>query len=459
MEKTAIIILAAGAGTRMGSNQSKVLFKTRENTLISHVLETAFSFNPEICTIVLGYEKDAVKNHINNKKFNNKFKKLNFVTQEKQLGTGHAVKCALSTLKNFNGSIIILCGDVPLIKKESLLNLVNKHNQEKATISILTLLANENHYGRIIRDSKNHISAIREFKDCNTEEKNILETNSGVYCVDSAFLNPAVNDLDSDNSQKEFYLTDIVERAYKEGQTITANSVQKSIEVQGVNTHADLTRIKKHQLQNEISNLQKKGVVFLDPENVFFDKEVSFSKGVQVGLGVQILGQSVIGENVIFEGHTLVKNSSIGSNTTVKLSSRIDNSKIGKNCSVGPFANIRPESKIADDVKIGNFVEIKKSNLANGVKAGHLSYLGDATVGENTNIGAGTITCNYDGKNKHQTKIGSNCFIGSDTTLVAPLELGNNSYIGAGSSIRSNVEEKSLALTKGKLVIKKNWSK
>ena len=366
---------------------------------------------------------------------------------------------AIPELKNFKGKIIILYGDVPLIQKETLENLVNFHEEEKNTISILSLSDGDNHYGRIVRNENQQVIKITEFKDCSAKERCISETNSGIYVVDSAFLIPAIDKLENNNAQKEYYLTDIVEQAALEGQSVDALCTDSVTEVQGVNTPADLLKVNSYLSQLKIKELITKGVEFILPETSYLEPGVKVAKGAKIGPNSQLLGETVIEEGVTVEGTNYLKDCKIGANTIIKLGCRIESSEIGNNCQIGPFANLRPESQIGSDCKIGNFVETKKVELADGVKAGHLSYLGDTKISNNTNIGAGTITCNYDGKNKHQTEIGADVFIGSNTALVAPIKIADGATIGAGSTISKNVDRETLALTRAELKIKNNWSR
>ena len=433
MDNTAIIVLAAGLGSRMGQSIPKVLARTASGSLINHVLATACTLNPEHCIVVIGHQGESVQAEIESA--NHEFNNLSFAWQKEQLGTGHAVSMATPELKNFKGTVVILYGDVPLIQTKTLENLIAFHEEEKNTVSVLSLNDGNNHYGRIVRDENNQVKKIVEFKDCTAREKNISETNSGIYVVDSAFLIPAVDKLDNNNAQKEYYLTDIVEQAATEGQSLDALCINQAQEVQGVNTPSDLAKVNSYLSQLKIEALISEGVEFVLPESSYVDPTVEIAKGAKIGPNSQILGDTVIEEGVVLEGTNYLKNCEVGANTFIKLGCRIENSEIGNNCQIGPFANLRPESQIGSDCKIGNFVETKKVELADGVKAGHLSYLGDTRISNNTNIGAGTITCNYDGKNKHQTEIGADVFIGSNTALVAPIKIADGATIGAGSTI------------------------
>lgn len=454
MEKLAVIILAAGKGTRMGGETPKVLAKTLHGTLIDSVLNTAKKLNPEELLVVTGFKAEFVRESLKS------CTKIKFANQTEQLGTGHAAKIALDELKGFQGKILILYGDVPLITLETLKSMISQHDLKKSTVSVITFIpANSNHrYGRIIK-SEDKFVAIREHADCSPEELAVKECNSGIYLVDSSFLFPAVADLKNQNKQKEYYLTDIIERATEEGQNVETYLVEDYVEVLGVNTHAELNQINIEIRKRKVSELMAAGVIFENPTSCVIDPEVEIESGVVVGSNATIKGNTKIAKEVIIEGTCHIINSQIAEGSHIKLASRIENSVIGKNCSVGPCAHIRPETVMGNDVKIGNFVETKKATLANGVKASHLSYLGDCEIGEDTNIGAGTITCNYDGKNKFQTIIGKNVFVGSNSSLVAPIKINDNALIGAGSVITKDIKSNSLALTRATLIEKENYKK
>lgn len=448
-ENLAIIVLAAGKGTRMQQDIAKVLTSTCKYPLICHVLETAAGLSPEKCVVVTGYHEQAVKDCIlNHQDKLYKFQKLSFVNQSEQLGTGHAALMAMPELKDFQGTVLILYGDTPLVKIETLKEFLKFHQEEKNTVSVLGLEDNNNAYGRLIKNLEGKLTKITELKDCSSREKQTKETNSGIYAVDSAFLGSALKNLENKNAQSEYYLTDIIEQAFKENQNVSALIIQDANQVQGVNTKNDLTLINQEIYRRKIQELISQGVNFLLPETCVIAPEAKIEADAEIGINTTILGNSKIERGVKIEGNAFIINSEIQSDTLIKFSSRIENSVIGKNCQIGPFAHLRPESKLGDNVKIGNFVESKKSVFHSGAKASHLSYIGDAEVGKNVNIGAGTITCNYDGKNKHKTNIQEEAFIGSNTALVAPVNIGKNALIGAGSVITKDVPENHLGLSR-----------
>jgi bifunctional UDP-N-acetylglucosamine pyrophosphorylase/glucosamine-1-phosphate N-acetyltransferase len=458
-EKLAIVILAAGKGTRMRQSIAKVLAKTSEKRLIEHVLDQAAALQADKTIIVTGHQSAEVSEVVNSYS-KNLILETTCCLQEQQRGTGDAVKAALPALSGFKGAILVLYGDVPLVRNTTLKELLQIHQNQKSTVTLLTIKGYlENSYGRIIRNNKFEVEEIIEFKDCSQEQKCIDETNSGIMLIDSAFLEPALNKIEPNNSQGEYYLTDLVALAVKEGQRVSASITFDRVETQGVNTIADLEIINQELLKRRILELQTNGVVFENQASVFIDSQVKIGSGTRIGPSVSIFGSSEIGENVRIDGCAYIKNSKIGAASELKIGVRIEDSEIDQHCSIGPFAHLRPESKLAENVKIGNFVEIKKSSIGTDSKVSHLSYIGDAELEDHVNIGAGTITCNYDGKKKSKTIIRSGAFTGSNSSLVAPLEIGKNAYIGAGSVITKNVEENDLALTRAALTIKKGWGK
>lgn len=461
MQPLAIIVLAAGLGKRMGQDLPKVTSRTHEKTLIEHVIKTASTLNPEKVVIVTGYKREVVEGTLTESRdFSYLKDRTTFCFQEEQRGTGHAVQCALPALDGFNGAVIILYGDVPLLKEETLKDLATRHHQQKATLSLISLKGDYNNkYGRIIRGADLHVKKIVEFKDCSPEELLIDETNSGIYVVDSAFLRPAVKSLNNENAQNEYYLTDIVEKSVNEGQTIHVVPCFDAMEVQGVNTREDLALINRELGRRRISDFMQQGVVFTDSASVFIGPEVTIAAGAEIGPQVQLLGSTAIGKNVKIEGCAYLLDSKVAAHVTVKFGVRAEGAVIGEEAMVGPFAHLRPGAELHAEVKVGNFVEIKKALLKKGAKASHLTYLGDCEVGEDANIGAGTITCNYDGYRKFKTEIGAGAFIGSNTSLVAPVKIGAGAIVGAGSAITKDVTADDLALTRAEQRVVKGWAK
>ena len=455
------IILAAGKGTRMKSPLPKVVVSTIEKPMLVHVLDTLTQQPPSGISVVTGFKKEVVESVAQEWKTqcSNEIP-MRFCVQEEQLGTGHAVGCAKNSLSSFNGPVMVLYGDVPLISGETLKEILKIHESKKSTVTILSAFTNEpGKLGRIVRDEKGIFKAIVEAKDCSPEQLAIKEINSGIMVIESSFLWPALEKINTDNAQNELYLTDIASIAVEEGQTVEVKATQNFAEVTGVNSRYDLAFANRHLRNQKIQSLFNEGVLFESPETFFYEGEITIGEGSRIGPNVTLIGPVSIGPNTILEGTAFIKNSTICADTTIKFSTRIEDSTIGASCAIGPFAHLRPNSKLESGVKVGNFVETKKAQLKEGVSAGHLSYLGDCTIGENTNIGAGTITCNYDGKNKHLTTIGKNVFVGSNSSLIAPLEIADNATIGAGSSISKGVKEGSLVLTRAPLKEKENYKR
>ena len=461
MQALSIIILAAGKGTRMGTDEPKVLARTCANqTLLEHVVTTASALNPKEIIVVIGHQAEKVSELI--KKLQNAHQQINFkiALQEQQLGTGHAVKCGCALLDSKCKDVLILCGDVPLVKISSLQRLIQDYSSAQAAIGISTMwIENSSGYGRILRNSIGKVTAIVEKKDCTVAQLTIPEGNAAIYCADKTFLVDALSKIKNENSQKEYYLTDIIGLAVNDQQTVSATIFDDYNEVQGVNTQADLASVNRKIISETITTLCQQGVRFADPDSCFIEPTVSIQKSAEIGPNVQILGNSTVAAGVVIEGNAVIKNSSIGPAALIKNFVVIEDAVLEANCQIGPFAHLRSGSKIGDSARIGNFVETKNAALATGVKASHLSYLGDCTIGSNTNIGAGTIFANYDGVNKHHTVVGPNSFIGSNSTLIAPLQIGQAATVGAGSVIRKDVEAESLTLTKGELITKTKWAR
>ncbi|MFM1847479.1 MAG: glucosamine-phosphate N-acetyltransferase and N-acetylglucosamine-phosphate uridylyltransferase, partial [Pseudomonadota bacterium] len=392
-EPLAVIILAAGLGKRMGLDTPKVLVSTRKMPLLHHVLHTVRSLHPSRIVVVTGHKREMV--HSNVERDFGVDTGIVFAHQPEQRGTGDAVRCALPALEGFTGTVVILYGDSPLVSADTIRSLLKSRHDTQATLALISITADPSvPYGRLLRDrASGLILGIREAKDCSSEERLITEMNSGVYAVDSAFLAPAVTELKNDNVQKEFYLTDIVERAVREGQRVEAILAANSRELHGVNTLGELAMINGVLHEQKIKSLIDSGVNIEDPETVYIDEGVAVAPGARIGPNVQLRGATSIGTNVVIEGSALIKNCTVGAEATIKFSVAAEDASIGAHASVGPFAHLRGGTVLGDHVKIGNFVETKKAVLADGAKASHLTYLGDCTVGADTNIGAGTITC------------------------------------------------------------------
>ena len=444
-----VIILAAGKGTRMKSAKPKVLQSLAGKPLLGHVLDTCSSLDIDKTIVVYGFGGDQVQTAMAHYP-------LTWVEQTEQLGTGHAVKVTLDELPK-EGKSLILYGDVPLVSAETLKLLQSANVQG---MSMLTLrVDNPFGLGRIKRDEQGHILAIVEQKDATSEEQAIQEINSGIYCVDNALLHNYLPNLSNDNAQQEYYLTDIVKMAVADGIEIAAIEPAKDFEIEGVNDRQQLASLERRWQAHLVEALQVEGVQFADPARVDIRGQLSVGQDVFIDVGVVLEGNCQLGRNVTIEAGCIIKDSTIGDHTHVKPYCVIDSAELGSNVSVGPFAHLRPQSQLGDDSKVGNFVETKKTKLGRGSKINHLSYIGDASVGEQVNIGAGTITCNYDGVNKHQTIIGDHAFIGSNSSLVAPVTIGKTATVGAGSVITKDVADNALAVARGKQVQKADWER
>jgi bifunctional UDP-N-acetylglucosamine pyrophosphorylase/glucosamine-1-phosphate N-acetyltransferase len=459
MEDIFCVILAAGLGKRLGGDNPKAITVTRDGALIDLVLSSLQCLNPKKTVIVTGHKRELIEQHVSKSKAAEGHN-IEFAFQSEQLGTGHAARCALPNLAGCRGIVVLTYADHPLFTTSTLEHFLSYHSHKKATLSMISFSAPPpNGYGRIIRGSKHEVLGITEAKDCNPEELLISEVNSGVYAVDSAFLKPALESLTNDNAQKEFYLTDIVAKAAKEGQTVCAFPLGDAREAAGINDKADLAFVNSILAARHIRKLESAGVIFEDPASCSIDSSVSIQAGSRIGPNVQLRGTTSIAEDVVIEGSSLIIDSKLARGSVVKLGCRVEGATIGAETSVGPFAHVRPGTQLGSHVRIGNFVETKNATLKDGAKASHLTYLGDCTVGTDTNIGAGTITCNYDGYSKHKTTIGSDVFIGSNSCLVAPIEIGDGALIAAGSAITKNVPADALALGRAVQSNKEGWAK
>ncbi len=451
-----IIVLAAGLGKRMKSDLPKVLASVLGLPMINRIIREIIPLSPENIVVVTGHKGELVRSALI-ESFSST--KIGFALQKELLGTGDAAKCGLSEIKDFSGTVLILAGDTPLIKGSSLLSLLNVHQKENATVTLLSFMAKDpTGYGRVVRES-GLVSKIVEEKDASDLEKQITEVNSGIYAVDSAFLYQALNNLETNNVQGELYLTDILGKAATEGQHISSFLSNDESQFLGVNTKSQLNYAQTIAMKRKIESLIEQGVSFLDPNTVYIEEAVVVGEGSSLGPNVQLRGKTTVGKSVKIEGSAFIQDSTIEDGATIKFGVRIEGAHVGKNAAVGPFAHLRPEAYLEKDVKVGNFVEIKKSRLKEGAKASHLTYLGDAEVGKDANIGAGTITCNYDGYNKFKTTIGDGAFIGSNTALVAPVTIGAGAVIGAGSVISKEVSKDALALERTEQREIKDWAK
>lgn len=443
------LVLAAGQGTRMKSKLPKVLHKVCGKSMVNHVIDTLRKINIDDVNVIIGTGAELVRKSTEEKK-------VSYSLQEETLGTGHAVICAKEFLKGKKGIVAIANGDAPLIEPETLENVINSHINEKNYGTIITsIIEDSTGYGRIVRNKDGNVEAIVEHKDCNEEQLKIKEINAGMYIFDIEELLQALDKLNNNNSQKEYYLTDVIEIMAKKGLKV-GSVVSPFEETLGVNSRVQLAEVESIMRKKINEKHLVNGVTIIDPNNTYIGRDVKIENDVIIYPGCILEGNTIISEDCVILQNSRIVDSFIGKGTEVQ-SSVILQSKVGENTHVGPFAYIRPESNIGNDVKIGDFVEIKKSTIGNGTKVSHLTYVGDAEVGENVNFGCGTVTVNYDGNNKHLTKIGDNAFIGCNTNLVAPVEVEEGAYIAAGSTITTTVPSDALAVARAKQVNIKNW--
>ena len=448
-----VIILAAGKGTRMQSAKPKVLQTLAGKSLLGHVLDTCYQLTVDDTIIVHGFGGEQVQDHIDQQYAH---LPITWVAQTEQLGTGHAVKVTLSELPK-EGQSLILYGDVPLVSCQTLATLQDANTNG---MSMLTLTVdNPFGLGRIKRDKDGNIEAIIEQKDANSDEQQIQEINSGIYCVDNALLHKFLPKLSNDNAQQEYYLTDIVKMAVADGITIAAIEPEHTFEIEGVNNRQQLASLERTWQGKLVADLQEAGVQFADPTRVDIRGTLSAGQDVFVDVGVVFEGDCVLGDNVYIEAGCVIKNAQIGNACHIKPYCVIDSAEVGAGVDIGPFAHLRPETILSDNSKVGNFVEIKKSTIGDGSKVNHLSYIGDATIGTGVNVGAGVITCNYDGVNKSQTIIEDNAFIGSNSSLVAPVKIGDTATVAAGSVITKNVDAHALAFGRARQTQKNDFKR
>lgn len=437
-----VLVMAAGLGTRMKSKRAKVLHELGGLPLIAHVCRAAKSLNPDAIFVVVGHQASEVEEAA--RKAVGDLSR--FVLQKEQRGTGDAVASARDQLANSKSLLLVLSGDVPMIRTSTLVRLVEQHRQNKADCTMLSVrLENPTGYGRVLRDQHGSLQKIVEQKDATDEERQVKEINSGIYCFDTIKLFDALTRISPANKQGEYYLTDVPGMLLAEGGRVDIYLNQDAREVSGINTRAELAEFENLLRRNTVRGLMTEGgVTFIDPSHAYISAEASIGADTIIYPGVAIEGSSVVGEGCVIRAGVRINNSRLGNNVVVKDHSIIVDSDIEANCSIGPFAHLRMNAKLEETATIGNFVEVKKSRIGRGTKAMHLTYLGDATIGERTNIGAGTVTCNYDGKHKHETIIEDDVKIGSDTMLVAPVRVGKGAVTGAGSVVTKDVPDHSL---------------
>lgn len=444
-----VIILAAGKGTRMKSSMPKVLHRVAEKPMVEHVVDAASSLGAEKTVLVIGHGADQVRATVT--------RDVEYVEQTEQLGTGHAVQQALPML-NPDDTVLIGYGDVPLTKPDTFKQLID--DVTDSNISLLTVIMEDpTGYGRILRDTSGNVTGIVEQKDATPEQLLVKEGNTGILAARASALNELLGRIDNNNAQQEYYLTDIFALAVKQGMTITTHQPDHEWETAGVNSRLQLAELERIYQLNQADELMTAGVTLRDPARIDVRGNLTVGQDSLIDINCVFEGQVTIGEGVSIGPNCVITNSTIAAGTVIKANTIIEDSVVGENCTLGPFARLRPGAELAAEAHIGNFVEIKKSKISKGSKVNHLSYVGDSTVGENVNIGAGTITCNYDGANKHQTIIEDGVFIGSCTQLIAPVKVGKNAVVGAGSTITKEVAANQLAFTRAPLKTVENWSR
>jgi bifunctional UDP-N-acetylglucosamine pyrophosphorylase/glucosamine-1-phosphate N-acetyltransferase len=451
VKHVAAVILAAGEGKRMRSDRAKVLHPLAGMPILSYVVEAVEKLARPIVAVV-GHQAGEVKRFL-------KDKPVRTVMQTRQLGTAHAVLRAQAALSHVRGPVLILNGDTPLITRHTLERLIEFHHQRGAHLTLLTArLSDPFGYGRIVRNSEGQIRRVVEETDATPYEKKIQEINTGIYLVERTTLFELLKMVQSNNSQKEYYLPDTVEAAVKQGLRVESMEVPDPQEVFGINTRLDLAQAGKILQSRILKRFMLEGVTLLDPDTTWIDRQVLIGRDVVIYPQVSVEGKTVIGEGCMIGSHVRLTDSEIESGATIRDFCVISGSKIQSGVSIGPFAHLRPGTVIKKGARIGNFVEVKKSVIGPDSKANHLSYLGDAIVGRGVNIGAGTITCNYDGFKKHETVIGDDVFVGSDTQFVAPVRIGRGALIAAGSTIVKDVPPRALGMSRTQQLNKPDWA-
>lgn len=443
-----IVILAAGKGTRMRSTRAKVLHPLGGRPLLKHVIDTSRSLDPREIYVVVGYGSEQIKQQLESES-------VVWVEQTEQLGTGHAVQQAIPLIPT-DDDILIVYGDVPLIRSETLRRVVD--SLPSVSLCLLTaVLDNPDGYGRIVRDSNGKLLSIVEQKDASVEQSAITEINTGILAANAADLGGLLEALDCDNAQGEYYLTDVIASGSGAGLDMSSIVIDDIVEVSGVNDREQLATMERVYQRSLAGELMLCGVTLADPARIDIRGQTSVGRDSTIDVNCVFIGENILGENVTIGPNCTISDTHIGDHTVIEANCVIEKSRIAEHCAIGPFARMRPGAVLSDQAKIGNFVEIKNSHIGVGSKVNHLAYVGDSEVGENTNIGAGTITANYDGASKHSTHIDNDVSIGANSVLVAPVKIGEGATVGAGSTISRNVGKNELVTTRAKLKTVENW--
>lgn len=448
----AVVILAAGQGTRMKSDRAKVLHELGGRPLVSYPVELAQRLRANPIVVVVGHRAEEVEKAVRRRSGD----RIGFAEQKEQKGTGHAVMQAMRALSGFHGRVLILSGDVPFLTLETTKNTLALTKKKGHAAVLVTMKPQDpTGYGRVRRGPKDEVLSIVEHKDATEEERQIGEVNAGIYVFEADFLRAALQALKNDNAQGEYYLTDLISIARAKGRTVGAVVTKDPIEVEGVNHRAQLSELERHQRARILHELMLSGVTMIDPATTYVSADSRIERDTILEPGVHIRGASRIGAGCHIQVGSILQDAQLSAGVTVLPYSLIDNAKVRTGARIGPFSRLRPESEVFEDAHVGNFVELKKTKLGRGAKANHLAYIGDAKVGAGSNIGAGTITCNYDGYGKYLTDIGEGVFVGSNATLVAPVRIKKDAYVAAGSTITDDVSADGLAFGRAKQVVKK----
>ncbi|HAB07763.1 MAG TPA: bifunctional N-acetylglucosamine-1-phosphate uridyltransferase/glucosamine-1-phosphate acetyltransferase [Alcanivorax sp.] len=445
----AVVILAAGKGTRMKSDLPKVLHPIAGRPMVQHVVDAAGALDPDNTVLIYGHGGDAVRQAVTGSR-------LQWAEQAEQLGTGHAVAQALPHLEE--DVVLVLYGDVPLIQPQTLRDFVARVDDQSLALMTLTL-DDPSGYGRVIRDGDGKVRRVVEQKDASDDEKAVREINTGILACTRRFLNDSLPRLSNSNAQGEYYLTDLIAMAVDAGMEVVTEQPGHAWEVDGVNDRVQLARLERVHQRVRAESLMRAGVTLLDPARLDIRGNLQCGQDVTLDINTVLVGDVVIGDRVTVGPNCLIRNARIGSGTHIEANSVVDGAVVGEECQVGPFARLRPGTELAARAKVGNFVETKKAYVGEGSKVNHLTYIGDSRIGKGVNVGAGTITCNYDGVNKFQTVMKDGAFIGSNSSLVAPVTIGENATVGAGSVVTKDVPDQGLAVARGQQRNIQNWSR